>query len=120
MEQTGPVSTMTRGSSRLGSAAIGSQRAGGGGTTATKRVSSGSQRLRSARLGAGLTRVPPAPSIDAAKAIMVNPVVPENKRVLPELRFPGGSRPGRAAGPRRGLLPQVRQPVLLHPEAAAR
>ena len=93
---------MTRGSSRLGSAAIGSQRAGGGGTTATKRVSSGSQRLRSARLGAGLTRVPPAPSIDAAKAIMVNPVVPENKRVCPTCGSPVGrgrdGQPGRAEG----------------------
>ena len=93
---------MTRGSSRLGSAAIGSQRAGGGGTTATKRVSSGSQRLRSARLGAGLTRVPPAPSIDAAKAIMVNPVVPENKRVCPSCGSPVGrgrdGQPGRAEG----------------------
>ncbi|HYI53708.1 MAG TPA: serine/threonine protein kinase, partial [Microlunatus sp.] len=101
-EQAGPVSTMTRGSSRLGSAAIGSQRAGGGATTATKRVSSGSQRLRSARLGAGLTRVPPAPSIDAAKAIMVNPVVPENKRVCPSCGSPVGrgrdGQPGRAEG----------------------
>jgi serine/threonine-protein kinase PknG len=101
-ELTGPVSTMTRGSSRLGSAAIGSQRAGGGGTTATKRVHSGSQRLRSARLGAGLTRVPPAPSIDAAKAIMVNPVVPENKRVCPSCGSPVGrgrdGQPGRAEG----------------------
>jgi len=101
-EQTAPVSTITRGSSRLGSAAIGSQRASGSGSTVTKRVGSGSRRLRSARLGAGLTQVPPTPQIDAAEAIMANPVVPENKRVCPTCGSPVGrgrdGQPGRTEG----------------------
>ncbi|HET9562466.1 MAG TPA: serine/threonine protein kinase, partial [Propionibacteriaceae bacterium] len=57
----GAVSAITGGSARLQSTALGSQRASGDGSKITKRVRSGSQRLRSARLGAGLTRVPPAP-----------------------------------------------------------
>ena len=101
-EQSSPLSTITRGSSRLGSAAIGSQRAGSDGSSVTKRVSSSSQRLRSARLGAGLTRVPPAPQIDASTAIMAAPVVPENKRVCPTCGSAVGrsrdGQPGRTEG----------------------
>jgi serine/threonine-protein kinase PknG len=101
-ETPSPVSTMTRGSSRLGSAAIGSQRAGGPGSAVTKRVGTSSQRLRSARLGAGLTRVPPAAQIDASSAIMANPVVPESKRVCPSCGSPVGrsrdGQPGRTEG----------------------
>ena len=36
--------------------------------------------MRAARLGAGLTSVPPAPPVDAAKAIMAHAEVPEDKR----------------------------------------
>ncbi|MFT4166245.1 MAG: tetratricopeptide repeat protein [Microlunatus sp.] len=101
-DHNSPVSTITRGSSRLGSAAIGSQRATGSGSTITKRVSGTSKRMRAARLGAGLTQVPPAPQIDAAKAIMANPVVPENKRVCPSCGSPVGrgrdGQPGRTEG----------------------
>ncbi|HET8914624.1 MAG TPA: tetratricopeptide repeat protein, partial [Propionibacteriaceae bacterium] len=82
--------------------ALGSERASGDGSTITKRVRSGSQRLRSARLGAGLTRVPPAPVIDAAQAIMKNPQVPEDKRNCPNCGRPVGrsrdGQPGRAEG----------------------
>ena len=74
----------------------------GDGSKITKRVRSGSQRLRSARLGAGLTRVPPAPVIDAAQAIMKNPQVPEEKRNCPNCGSPVGrsrdGQPGRAEG----------------------
>ena len=60
------------------------------------------QRLRSARLGAGLTRVPPAPVIDASQAIMKNPQVPEDKRFCPNCGAPVGrsrdGQPGRAEG----------------------
>lgn len=66
--------------SRVQSAAIGSKRAGSTGTGSTRRTRTGSQRMRAARLGAGLTSVPPAPPIDAAKAIMPNAQVPEDKR----------------------------------------
>ncbi len=97
-----PASTSTGGSSRLQSTALGSQRASGNGSKITKRVRSGSQRLRSARLGAGLTRVPPAPVIDAAQAIMKNPQVPEEKRNCPNCGSPVGrsrdGQPGRAEG----------------------
>ena len=92
----GVASTITRGSSRLSSTALGSRRAVASGSTITRRVQSGSQRLRSARLGAGLTRVPPAPEIDAAQAIMENPQVPEEKRTCPNCGAPvGRSRDGR-------------------------
>ena len=64
-------------SHRIQSAAIGSRRAGSG-STATRRV--GSSRTRAARLGAGLTTIPPAPPVDAAKAVQTNPSVPEDKR----------------------------------------
>ena len=98
----GAVSAITGGSARLQSTALGSQRASGDGSKITKRVRSGSQRLRSARLGAGLTRVPPAPVIDPAQAIMKNPQVPEEKRNCPNCGSPVGrsrdGQPGRTEG----------------------
>ena len=98
----GAGSTVTRGSSRLGSTALGSTRTATGGSKVTKRVNSGSARLRTARLGAGLTRVPPAPVIDAAQAVMKNPEVPEEKRTCPSCGAPVGrsrnGQPGRSEG----------------------
>ncbi|HEY5821232.1 MAG TPA: tetratricopeptide repeat protein [Propionibacteriaceae bacterium] len=98
----GAASTITRGSSRLNSTALGSSRATVSGSKITKRVHSGSQRLRAARLGAGLTRVPPAPEIDASQAIMKNPQVPEDKRSCPTCGAPVGrsrdGQPGRTEG----------------------
>jgi serine/threonine-protein kinase PknG len=98
----GAVSTITGGSSRLQSTALGSQRVSDNGSKITRRVRSGSQRLRSARLGAGLTRVPPAPVIDAAQALMKNPQVPEEKRNCSNCGAPVGrsrdGQPGRAEG----------------------
>ncbi|GAB2765763.1 serine/threonine-protein kinase [Nocardioides salsibiostraticola] len=89
-------------STNVQSAAIGSKRAAQSGTAATRRTRSGSQRMRAARLGAGLTRVPPAPPVDAAGAINPNPVVPENKRSCSKCGTAiGRSReghPGRAEG----------------------
>ncbi len=97
-----PASTRTRGSARLGSTALGSSRLAAAGSKITKRVHSDSSRLRSARLGAGLTRVPPAPVIDASQAIMKNPQIPEDKRFCPNCGSPVGrsrdSHPGRAEG----------------------
>ncbi len=96
------ASTITRASSRLDSTALGSQRLTAGGSKVTRRVSSGSQRLRSARLGAGLTRVPPAPTVEPLQAIMKNPMVPESKRVCPSCGAPVGrsrdGQPGRTEG----------------------
>jgi serine/threonine-protein kinase PknG len=98
----GAASAITHGSSRLQSTALGSQRVSGNGSKITKRVRSGSQRLRSARLGAGLTRVPPAPVIDATQALMKNPQVPEEKRNCSNCGAPVGrsrdGQPGRSEG----------------------
>jgi len=106
----------TLGSSRLQSTALGSQRAPGDGSKITKRVRSGSQRLRSARLGAGLTRVPPAPVIDAAQAIMKNPEVPEEKRNCPYCGKPvGRSRDGQP-GRTEGFCPNCGNPFSFTPK----
>ena len=93
---------MSRASNRLASVALGSARAGVAGSTKTRRVRSESQRLRAARLGAGLTTIPPAPAIDASKALMKDPVVPEDKRFCSNCGNPVGrgkdGNPGRTTG----------------------
>ncbi|MBA3529494.1 MAG: protein kinase, partial [Propionibacteriaceae bacterium] len=115
----GPGSTVTRASSRLDSAALGSSRATASGSQITRRVHSGSARLRSARLGAGLTRVPPAPVIDAAKAIMKNPQVPEDKRTCPNCGAAvGRSRDGQP-GRTEGFCPKCRNPFSFTPKLKA-
>ncbi len=96
----GDAASVATGSFRLESAAIGSQRATG--TGATHRVRSGSQRLRSARLGAGLTTIAPIPLVDPAKVVMKDPQVPEDKRTCAKCGGPVGrskdGRPGRTEG----------------------
>lgn len=95
------VSTASKASSRLASTALGSARTRGG-SRPTRRVGTSSTRLRAARLGAGLTTVPPQPAIDAAKAILTDPEVAEDKRVCPVCGAPVGrsadGRPGRTEG----------------------
>jgi serine/threonine-protein kinase PknG len=95
------LSTRSSASSNLASAALGSKRARELGSVATRRTG-GSQRLRSARLGGGITTVRPAPEIDAAKALLTNPSVPENKRFCPKCGEPVGrgrdGKPGRSTG----------------------
>jgi serine/threonine-protein kinase PknG len=114
----GAASTITRASSRLSSTALGSQRLTGG-SKITKRVHSGSQRLRSARLGAGLTRVPPAPTVEPLQAIMKNPMVPEGKRVCPSCGAPvGRSRDGQP-GRTEGFCPRCRNPFSFTPKLKA-
>ncbi|WP_152360682.1 serine/threonine-protein kinase [Microlunatus speluncae] len=112
----GVASTITRSSSRLNSTALGSRRARGSGSTTTRRTHSGSTRLRAARLGAGLTRVPPAPKVDASKVIMRNPEVPENKRTCPSCGAQVGrgrdGRPGRTEG----FCPKCRNPFSFTPK----
>ena len=116
MSAGGAVSAVTGGSSALKSTALGSQRASGNGSQITRRVRSGSQRLRSARLGAGLTRVPPAPVIDAAQAIMKNPEVPEEKRYCPNCGAPvGRSRDGQP-GRTEGFCPKCGNPFSFTPK----
>jgi serine/threonine-protein kinase PknG len=116
MSAGGAVSAITAGSSRLQSTALGSQRVSENGSKITKRVRSGSQRLRSARLGAGLTRVPPAPVIDATQAIMKNPQVPEEKRNCPNCGAPvGRSRDGQP-GRTEGFCPKCGAPFSFTPK----
>ena len=112
-------STVTRASSRLDSTALGSQRAFATGSKITRRVHSGSTRLRSARLGAGLTRVPPAPEIDASRAVMKNPEVPEDKRACPSCGAAvGRSRDGQP-GRTEGFCPKCRNPFSFTPKLHA-
>ncbi|MBP2415768.1 tetratricopeptide repeat protein [Microlunatus capsulatus] len=102
----GAASSRTRGSSRLDSAALGSRRAASSGSVVTARVRSGSVRMRAARLGAGLTRVPPAPVVDASAAVMQDPVVPEDKRSCSVCgNAVGRSREGRPGRPE-GFCPR--------------
>ena len=95
------LSTRSSASSNLASAALGSKHARALGSVATRRTG-GSQRLRSARLGGGITTVRPAAEIDAAKALLTNPSVPENKRFCPKCGEPVGrgrdGKPGRSTG----------------------
>ncbi|HEX3207217.1 MAG TPA: serine/threonine protein kinase, partial [Propionibacteriaceae bacterium] len=110
------ASAVTGGSSRLQSTALGSQRVTGHGSKITKRVRSDSQRLRSSRLGAGLTRVPPAPVIDAAQAIMKDPRVPEDKRNCSNCGSPvGRSRDGQP-GRSEGFCPKCGNPFSFTPK----
>ncbi len=94
-------SSDTAGSARIGSTALGSRRLAGSGSMPTRRTDR-SRRLRSARIGAGLTEVPPAPRVDAEQALMADPQIPESKRACPHCGAPvgrsGSGRPGRAEG----------------------
>lgn len=98
----------------IGSAAIGSARAKDSGVT--NRVRSGSQRMRAARLGAGLTNVPAAPPVDAASAVRANAEVPEHRRVCSSCGAEVGrsvdGRPGRTEG----FCPKCRSPYSFTPK----
>ena len=118
---SGPVSaspstrsSVTASSNRLASAPIGSVRAKG--TRATRKVGTSSTRLRGARLGAGLTTIPPIPEIDPQAAIMKNPSVPEDRRYCPSCGKPVGrtreGRPGRTEG----FCPNCRTPFDFAPK----
>jgi serine/threonine-protein kinase PknG len=101
----------------IGSAAIGSARARDSGVTA--RVRSTSQRMRAARLGAGLTKVAAAPPVDAASAVRANAEVPENRRFCSscgtEVGRSADGRPGRTEG----FCPRCRSPYSFTPKLKA-
>jgi len=102
-------------SSRVASATFGSARVASG-SGSTRRQRGGSQRLRAARIGAGLTSVPPAPPVDASKAINPNPQVPEDKRTCSKCDNPiGRSRDG-APGRTEGFCPQCGQEFSFTPK----
>ncbi|HOI03430.1 MAG TPA: serine/threonine protein kinase, partial [Dermatophilaceae bacterium] len=109
-------STRSVASNRLSSTAIGSARARQTGTKATRRVGSSSQRMRSARLGAGLTVIPPMPAIDAATAVMQNPVVPEDKRFCSNCGTKVGRSQGDRPGRTTGFCPKCRQAFSFDPK----
>jgi serine/threonine-protein kinase PknG len=112
----GTASTVSRASNRLASTALGSARARTGSTTT--RLGTSSKRLRGARLGAGLTTIPPVPAVDAAAAIMKNPVVPEEKRTCPSCGSPvGRSRDGQP-GRTEGFCAKCRNPFSFVPKLA--
>lgn len=71
--------TRTRMSAHLGSTAFGSARVTSFGTAVVRRPNAKAQET--GRIGAGLTRVPPAPALDPAKAVLRNPEVPLDARV---------------------------------------
>jgi serine/threonine-protein kinase PknG len=104
-------------SSALATAPVGSARASG--THSTRRLGTGSNRLRGARLGAGITTVPSEPVTDPSSAIMVNPEVPEERRYCPNCGKPVGrsraGRPGRAEG----FCPNCRSPFSFAPKLQA-
>lgn len=98
-ERTVYEGTQRTSSTHLASAAIGSARTGSG---VTRPIAGISTRLRTRRLGAGLTVVPPAPVGDPLAAVLSDPQVAESKRYCPVCHTPvGRSRdgvPGRTQG----------------------
>ena len=113
-------STVSRASNRLASTALGSARAGRRRHAASPAGSAPPRtRLRGARLGAGLTTVPAIPAVDAAKAILKDPQVPEDKRVCPSCGAAvGRSRDGQP-GRTEGFCPQCRNPFSFTPKLQA-
>ena len=109
-------STVSRASNQLASTALGSARAAAGGSKVTRRVGTSSTRLRGARLGAGLTSIPPVPAVDAAAAVLKNPMVPEDRRTCPSCGSPvGRSRDGQP-GRTEGFCPKCRNPFSFTPK----
>ena len=109
-------STVSRASNRLASTALGSARASVAGSRVTRRIGTSSTRLRGARLGAGLTSIPPVAAVDAAKALMKNPMVPEERRTCPSCGSPvGRSREGQP-GRTEGFCPTCRNPFSFTPK----
>ncbi|WP_405062006.1 serine/threonine-protein kinase PknG [Kribbella sp. NBC_01505] len=109
-------STVSRASNRLASTPLGSARAAAAGSKLTRRLGTSSTRLRGARLGAGLTHVPTIPPIDASKAILANPMVPEDRRNCPSCgNAVGRSRDGQP-GRTEGFCPKCRNPFSFSPK----
>ena len=107
---SGPA-TSTPSSRPTSGLATGTSLTGPRGRLATGSVRSGGRRRENASngvgtqrttIGAGLVNVPPAPPVDPAKAVLVDPLVMEAKRFCPRCDYPvGRSRdgsPGRLSG----------------------
>ena len=98
-----PATSRTRTSVHLGSTALGSARAASFGGRPTRHSST--ERLTTARIGAGLTRVPPAPQIDPSKAVLANPEVPLDARVCPRCGAKVGQGAENVAARSEGFCP---------------
>ncbi|TDD18187.1 serine/threonine protein kinase [Kribbella turkmenica] len=109
-------STVSRASNRLASTPLGSARAAAAGSKLTRRLGTSSTRLRGARLGAGLTHVPSIPAIDASKAILANPMVPEDRRTCPNCGNEVGRSRGDQPGRTEGFCPKCRSPYSFSPK----
>ena len=72
--------------------------------------------MRSARLGAGLTSVPPMPLVDASTAVMADPVVPEDKRFCSACGTKVGRSTGDKPGRTTGFCPKCRQAFSFDPK----
>jgi serine/threonine-protein kinase PknG len=112
-------STVSRASNRLASTPLGSARAAAAGSKLTRRLGTSSTRLRGARLGAGLTNVPAIPAIDASKAILQNPMVPEDRRNCPNCGNAVGRSRGDQPGRTDGFCPKCRSPFSFSPKLQA-
>src|SRR4051794_2186878 len=107
-------SKLTSSSGLLASTPLGSVRAGGSRTS--RKVGTSSTRLRGARLGAGLTTIPSVAPLDPSRAILANPMVPEDRRFCPKCGAPvGRSRDGRP-GRSEGFCAQCRTPFSFTPK----
>ena len=113
------LSGITKASVQLGSTALGSARAASFGARPQPRRNGSANRLRMGRIGQGLTQVPPAPAVDPAKAIMVNPEVPEDKRFCPNCGTPVGRSHGEGKGRSEGFCPKCRAPYSFTPKLKA-
>lgn len=71
---------------------------------------------RRSTLGMGLTQVPPVPAGDPLQALMVDPQVPEERRVCPSCGAKVGQAAGEAGGRQQGFCPQCRAPYSFTPK----
>jgi serine/threonine-protein kinase PknG len=100
--------SVTRTSIHLGSTALGSARATSFGGRPVRHSST--ERLTTGRIGAGLTRVPPAPAIDPAKAVLATPEVPLDARVCARCGAKVGQGAENVASRSEGFCPSCGAP----------
>ncbi|WP_040159130.1 serine/threonine-protein kinase [Mobilicoccus massiliensis] len=77
------------------------------------------RRVRRSGLGAGLTQVPPVEETDPMQAVLVDPVVPEERRICPSCGAPVGRSHDGSPGRTQGYCPQCRNPFSFTPKLTA-
>jgi serine/threonine-protein kinase PknG len=102
------VTSRARTSVHLGSTAFGSARATSFGGRPVRRRSSSPHET--GQIGDGLTRVPPAPAIDPAKAVLRNPEVPLSQRVCSRCGAKVGQGAENVASRSEGFCPSCGAP----------